>query len=428
MLHCSRSGDMRPMNLHRRTRGVGSGTEQTADPVSRGDGPKPPHVPLPLLAAITFSATLGMHVFVPALPLAARDLGTSAGAMQMTVSVYVLGLAFGQLVYGPISDRFGRRPVLMAGLTLFTLAGLGAALAPDAWALIAARLLQALGGCAGMVLARAIIRDIAGPKDAARRLALMNLMVTVGPGLAPLVGNAVAHAAGWRPVLLLLCGLGIVNLLLTWRLLPETGRTGGVDTAVLIRNYGRLLRSPAFLGYSIGGGCATTAMYAFIASAPFILVDELRRPPDEVGIILAVLISGVWLGSVLASRLVTRAPLDRLLVQGSLVSLVGSLGLLAAVLTGHLSVAIVIGTMFLYTLGGGVSAPVALTQAVSVNPQAIGSASGLYGFTQMAVGAICTALAGLGGDPALAAALVMAGAGIIGQAGYRIALRWRTAA
>ncbi|MGA2045840.1 MAG: MFS transporter, partial [Roseiarcus sp.] len=213
-----------------------------------------PGAPLWLLALFTFSGTLGIHVFVPALPDAARDLGAGGGAMQMTVSLYILGLAVGQLVYGPLSDRFGRRPILMTGLALYTLAGAAAGLAWSADALIVARLFQALGGCAGLVLARAIVRDTALAGDAARRLALMNLMVTLGPGVAPILGGALALAAGWRSIFVLLGALGVANFLLAWRLLPETGPpAAGVGLAALARDYRGLLRSPAFLGYSIGG-------------------------------------------------------------------------------------------------------------------------------------------------------------------------------
>ena len=126
--------------------------------------------PLWLLTLITFSGTLAMHIFVPALPEAAHALNASMGSMQLTMSVYILGLAFGQLAYGPLSDRFGRRPVLMAGLVLYAAAGLAAALVPDVHSLIIARLLQALGGCAGLVIGRAIVRDTALPQEAARRI------------------------------------------------------------------------------------------------------------------------------------------------------------------------------------------------------------------------------------------------------------------
>ncbi|MDB5369287.1 MAG: Bcr/CflA family drug resistance efflux transporter [Roseomonas sp.] len=391
------------------------------------EAPPRPQVPLWLLAMITFSGTLAMHIFVPALPLAGADLGVSAATMQMTVSLYILGLAVGQLAYGPLSDRFGRRPVLMGGLLLYTVSGLAAALAPDAQALIAARLFQALGGCAGLVLGRAIVRDTSAPQDATRRLAVMNLMVTMGPGLAPLAGGILAGTAGWRSIFYVLCGLGVAGFLCAWRLLPETGSVGRAPpgSATLLQNYLRLIRSPAFLGYSIGGGCATTSMYAFIASAPFIFINELHRPPHEVGLYLAVLISGAWLGSMMTSRLVTRVAIGKLLIHGNLLSVAASFVLLGGVLTGNLSVLLAVGCMFVFTFGAGIASPAALTLAIGVNPRVVGSASGLYGFTQMTAGGICAALAGIGSEPALAAAVILAAAGIVAQLSFWIALRAR---
>jgi MFS transporter, DHA1 family, multidrug resistance protein len=383
-----------------------------------------PRVPLWLLALFTFSGTLAMHIFVPALPSVAKDLDASQAAMQMTISLYIFGLAVGQLVHGPLSDRFGRRPTLIVGLALYTAAGLAAALAPGPYSLIAARLFQAFGGCAGLVLGRAIVRDTAAPREAARRLALMNLMVTLGPGVAPLIGSALASTLGWRSIFFLLCALGISNLLFAWRLLSETGPPApNINARTLARHYRQLLGSSSFLGYSIGGGCATTAMYAFIASAPFIFENQLHRPAHEVGIYLAILVSGVWLGSVLASRLITRVAIVRLLVGANLLSILAAFVFLGVVLSGHLSVALTIGCMFVFTLGAGIAAPAALTQAISVNPHVIGSASGLYGFTQMAVGGLCTALAGVGSDPALATAIVLVAAGVVGQTSFWIALR-----
>jgi DHA1 family bicyclomycin/chloramphenicol resistance-like MFS transporter len=346
--------------------------------------------------------------------------------MQWTVSLYIFGLAVGQLVYGPISDRFGRRPALMGGLALYTIAGLAAALAPGTHALIAARFFQAVGGCAGMVLGRAIVRDTAPPRGAARRLALMNLMVTLGPGAAPIVGGAMASTLGWRSIFFVLAALGLANALFAWRLLPETGPTGAsVKASALARDYRRLIGSPAFLGYAIGGGCATTSMYAFIACAPFVFGEQLHRSPHEIGIYIAILVSGVWLGSFLMSRLIVTMPMGRLLIGANAMSGVAAFTFLGAALTAHLSVALVVGAMFVFTLGVGIASPAALTQAISVNPRIIGSASGLYGFAQMGVGALCTAFAGLGHDAALSAAIVLAVAATIGQASFWIALHWR---
>jgi len=238
------------------------------------------------------------------LPQAARELGASIGAMQMTMSVYIFGLAVGQLVYGPLSDRFGRCPMLTVGLVIYTVTGLWAAFAPDVDTLIVVRLLQALGGCAGLVIGRAIVRDTALPTEAARRMALMNLMVAVGPGLAPLLGGALTSAFGWRSIFFLLAGLGVVNLACTWKLLPETRSDATpMRLGALAHNYRLLITSPAFIGYAIGGGCATTSMYAFISASPFIFVQELHRPAFEVGIYLAILIVGIWVGSAIAARL-----------------------------------------------------------------------------------------------------------------------------
>jgi DHA1 family bicyclomycin/chloramphenicol resistance-like MFS transporter len=381
--------------------------------------------PLWLLALFTLSGTLGMHIFVPALPVAGRDLGAGVGVMQWTVSLYIFGLAVGQLGYGPISDRFGRRPTLMGGLALYTIAGLAAALAPGTHALIAARFFQAVGGCAGLVLGRAIVRDTEAPLGAARRLALLNLMVTVGPGAAPIIGGAMASTLGWRSIFFALTALGLVNAFLAWRLLPETSRTpSSIKVSTLARNYGRLLRSPAFLGYAIGGGCATTSMYAFIACAPFIFGDQLHRSSQEIGFYIAILVSGVWLGSLLMSRLVAVVRMERLLIGANALSVVAALVFLTAVLSSHMTATLIVGAMFVFTLGVGIASPAALTTAISVNPLIIGSASGLYGFAQMAVGALCTALAGLGRDAALSAAIVLAVAASVGQASFWIALHW----
>ena len=415
-----------PMDSSTLPRGV-THDERSSSPASDlSDGPAVAHVPLWLLALFTFSGTLAMHIFVPALAMAGQDLQAGNGAMQMTVSLYIIGLAVGQLIYGPLSDRYGRRRVLMVGLVIYTAAGLAAALAPDVYALIAARLFQALGGCAGLVLGRAIVRDTAAPTEAAKRLALMSLMVTIAPGVAPIVGAAMATWAGWRSVLFSLCVLGVVNFFLAWRMLPETGaRLAQVTAATLMRHYRQLLASRAFLGYSIGGGCATTSMFAFVASAPFIFVNELHRPASEVGLYLAVLVSGVWLGCVVTSRLIGKVPMDRVMVAGNALSALSAVAFLALVVLGYAGVAPIVALMFFYTFGCGMAGPISLTLAVGVNPLVIGSASGLYGALQMAVGALCTALAGLGSSPALSTALVLAGAGLTGQCMFWMASRGR---
>ena len=383
--------------------------------------PSPP--PLWLLALLTFSGTLAMHMFVPALPTAAAALMTTPAALQGTISLYILGLAAGQLLYGPVSDRFGRRPVLTFGLCLYTMGGAMAALAPDIRILLAARLLQALGGSSGLVLARAIVRDTSMPDTAARRLATLNLMTLLGPGVSPLLGTLLNETLGWRSILTALTLLGIVNLLLVRLRLAETDRA--VDRpppGSLLTSWFTLLRTPAFAGYCLGGGCATTSIYAFIAAAPFILTGQLHKAPSLAGWVLVALLGGMWLGNILTSRLVGRIHLPDLMLRANLLSLVGAALLLTITISGHLGLGLMMGCMMLFTLGVGMTSPVAMTEALSVNPHMAGSASGLYGCSQMVFGALCTTLVGLGSSPAVAAAATLSGATLISQVAFRSAL------
>jgi len=384
---------------------------------------RPP--PLWLLALITISGTMAMHMFVPALPLMAVSLGATAGQAQMTISLYIVGLAVGQLFYGPLSDSFGRRPLLMAGLVLYALAGLLAAAAPDIHTLVGARLAQALGGCAGLALGRAIVRDASSATDTVRRLALLNLVMMVSPGLSPLVGSVVASALGWRAVFWLLAGVGMLTLVLAVRILPETNRPKGTGftAGTFASDYLQLLRSREFVCFAVGGGCATTSMYAFIATAPFIFHTELHRPLAEVGAYLAILIFGLSIGSLSAGRLAGRLSTERLLSSGNLLGLVGALAFMAWVLSGSRSVGWLLAAMLTFTCGVGLTSPVALSRAVSAEPRLSGSAAGLYGFTQMVVGAVCTSVVSLGGDPALVAAAVLLTSVVVSAVAFRLARR-----
>lgn len=383
---------------------------------------RPP--PLWLLVLITLSGTLAMHMFVPALPDAARSFGVAPAVVQATISIYIVGLALGQLVYGPLSDALGRRPLLLAGLALYAAGSIAAMLAGSAQALIAARLVQALGGCAGLALGRAMVRDTNAPGEAVRALALLNLMMMIGPGMAPLIGSGLVGLGGWRAVFAALALAGTATLWLTWRMVPETGMpTGRVSPGALARDYTALLRSPRFMAYAVGGGCATTAVYAFIAAAPFIITEQLHRPLRDVGLSLALVMVGMAIGNALTRRLVLTVQLGRLLLWGNGVSVVCALAFVLLELSGYLTLAGMLGLMLVFVLGVGLASPAALSKALMADSQRVGAAAGMYGFAQMALGALFTLMVGWGSNPALAAACVLLGAALLGQGCLQFALR-----
>lgn len=350
-----------------------------------------------LLAAIAASGTLAMHMFVPALPAAARDFAATPGAVQLTLTLYLIGIAGGQLIYGPLSDRFGRRPVLIAALSLFLAATVIAAFAPRLEWLIVARLFQALGACGGLVLGRAMVRDGAAPGEAARRLALLVMVMTAAPGLAPLIGGAIAAGAGWRGIFAVLAIVGTVLLVATLFFLPETRAAGTprFGAGAMLTAYGRLLQRAEFRGYAVAGACMSTSIYAFLSASPFLFAEVLRRPASEIGVYYMAVVVFITLGSWLASRLVLRFRPVLLLRLGALLGMLGATALLAVDLSGTLGVLTVLASMSAFALGCGLSSPIATAQAIGVNPQMIGAASGLYGFLQMSAGALCTLLAGL---------------------------------
>ena len=348
--------------------------------------------PFLLLVALTASGTLGMHVIIPALPATARALDISISTVQLSITLYLVGLAAGQLLYGPLSDRFGRRPVLLLGMGLFTIASAVTAFAPNAAILIGARVLQSIGGCAGLVLGRAAVRDGATPDKAAGQLALLTIVMAVVPALAPALGGYITAFIHWRASYVLLAIIGGTTLLATILVLPETNRDPRSRNAPLSfgRGYARLLRSRLFLGFAVSGALTTTSFYGFMAASPFIFENLLHRPTQEVGIYYLILMAGVGLGGAVANRLSRRVTLRTGLRLANLTGILGASGFMLAELTGHLSVLTTVAPIAVFMVGAGMASPFALAGSVSANPQAIGAASGLYGFIQMGFGMLCT--------------------------------------
>jgi DHA1 family bicyclomycin/chloramphenicol resistance-like MFS transporter len=373
---------------------------------------------IPILALLTALAPVGLHMFIPSLPQMARDLAVSPGSIQSMVTFYVCGMAVGQLVYGPLSDRYGRRPMMMAGMTLYAAGMIAAAFAPNGGVLIALRVAQALGGCGGLVLARAMIRDSSTPAGAAGQLALMNLAMSIAPAIAPAIGGYMTVLFGWRAIFGLLGALGMAGLLLIVLRVPEThhNRTHVTSVAALFGSFRRLLGNRAFVAYAIGGACTTTSIYAFVSVSPFLFIDLLHRPPDEVGFYYILLVGGVSVGSIAANRLSGRLPMVQIARLGSAVSLVAAAAFLVPAATGTLGVWSMMAPMAVYAAATGIAAPNTISGAMSANPALIGAAAGLYGFIQMSFGALCTVLVAVWHDgTALPVASLLLASGIAGQ-------------
>ncbi len=347
---------------------------------------------LTLLVAITMTGTVAMHVFVPALPDVAAELGASAFAAQLTLTLYLCGLAGGQLVYGPVSDRFGRRPTIIFSLALYLLGFLLAIPAATISWLIGARILQSLGGCGALVIGRAMVRDVSTSEDATRQLAVLTMAMGLTPALAPALGGFINLWFGWRAIFVVLAA--VVGILLTLVLvtLPETNlhpvSLPGIRP--IVAGYRRLLRSSRYRKYLVAGACGGTSLYAFLSASPFLIMDVLHRPSSEVGIYCLVVTAGMIVGSLFARQLAGRLEIRHAARRGNMICLVGAAGLLAIALSGYLSVVTLIAPLVIYALGIGILGPNAVAGLMNVDPEAAGSASSLYGFTQMAFGAMFT--------------------------------------
>ena len=382
--------------------------------------------PFLLLVAMTACGTLGMHIIIPALPATARAMDMSVGTVQLTITLYLIGLAGGQLLYGPVSDRFGRRPVLLMGLSLFTLASTVTAAAPNATVLIGARILQSIGGCAGLVLGRAAVRDGATAERAIGQLAMLTLVMSMVPAIAPAIGGYLTAFVNWRASYILLAAIGGATLVAAVLIMPETHRPRGAPGRSLWISYARLLGSRAFCGYAVGGACSTTAFYGFMSASPFIFENQLHRPTQEIGLYYLVLMGGVALGSFGANRLSRLVPMRRGLWIANLVTIAGAALFMLADLTDSLTVATVVGPVTLFMIGAGMASPFALAGSVSVNPQAIGASSGMYGFFQMSYGMLCTIVVEVWHPGSVyPVAVVLLGSALLGHAAMSLARRRR---
>ena len=351
-----------------------------------------PGRPLIVFAAAIFSLlALATDLYLPALPALRRDLGITDAAAQLTLSAFVVGFGLAQLAYGPLSDRYGRRPVLLGGLALFMAGSVAALVAPTIEWLVAARVLQGVGACSGPVIGRAIVRDLYDPVRGARTMAQIMMLLVLVPMFAPLVGGYLTSWLGWRSnfAFLLLCGLALWAV--TYRLLAESSRYFDATATNLVqmaRNARAVFGNPVFVAYAACFTLSYTIIFCYLSASAFVLIDTLGVPPERYGLWFMIPVAGNFAGSYVCSRLTRRVPLPDLLGAGVGFGAVGGLLLFGLPAAGIAHPLAVVGPMMIYLFGHGFINPVCLAAAVGPFPRIAGTASALLGCTQLVIAAL----------------------------------------
>lgn len=376
-----------------------------------------------LLGAIIALAPLSIDLYLPALPTIQAALGATEAQAQLTLSAYFLGLALGQLIYGPVADRIGRRKPLFFGLLLYAASALGCALATDIDSLITLRFLQALGGCSGMVIVRAVVRDLYSPQDMARVLSLLLLVMGVAPILAPVVGSWIFVALGWHAVFMVLVVYALACLTATARLLPETLAHPGetLHLGRVLRGYARLLGHRRFMGYALSGGIAQSGMFAYIAVSSFVFIDVYGLTPTQYGLLFGVNAFGLILGSQLNQWVLKRHRSEHVL-KGALAGF-AVFGVILAVLiwteTGGLPAALI--PLWCCITSLGFTFPNSTAAAMAPFGDRAGMAAALLGTLQYGLAALASAaVAHLHDGTAKPMALTIAGCGVLSVVVLRV--------
>lgn len=363
-----------------------------------------------LLGSLQGLGPLSLDTYLPALPDIARDLGASTSATQLTLTATLVGLAAGQLVFGALSDRLGRRRPLLAGLGLYVVASLLCAAAPSVEFLVGGRFVQGFAGAAGMVSAMAVARDSTRGTAMARLFAALMLVTGVAPIVAPVLGGQLLLLTSWRGIFVLLALAGAALLAVAALRLPETlmvDRRRGGDLRETLRTFGGLLRDRGFSGPVLALVLACGGLFGYLSGSPFLLQDVHGLSAQAYSGVFAINTIGLTALSQLSGRVVHRTGPARLLLVGTAVCGLGGVGLLAATVTGAGLIA-VLPALFCVVGGMGFVFPNASALALAAHGEAAGSASALLGTGQFLAGAVAAPLVGLGGDATLSMAVVLA--------------------
>ena len=373
-----------------------------------------------LLTALVALGPVSISLYVPSMPALAAEFRAAPGLVQQSFTIFVVGFAAAQLVYGPLADRFGRRPVLIGGLIFYIAASLACAVSTDIDQFLAARLAQGLGACVGPVVVRAIVRDRFDRADAVRAFAFIGAAIALAPALGPLIGGFLEVWFGWQSAFLFLVGYGLLMTGLVMARLKETipqRDPRATDPARLMRNYASLLSNARYLGYMAPVTFCFGGLFAYNATAPFLFIDRLGFSPDQFGMLAIFTVSTYATGSLLAGRLAGRLSTRRTVYTGLAVVGLGAAAML--LLADELSLTRVIGPMMLFVFGFGLLIPACTAAALHPFPRIAGSASAMMGFLQMGVGAGGSLIMSQTYDGTAASlGMVMAALAVLGIAGF----------
>jgi MFS transporter, DHA1 family, multidrug resistance protein len=378
----------------------------TGRPPAATDKPGTSRIMLLLLVAMTGVAPISLYMLVPALPVLASVFGRDISIAQMTVSLYMVGIACSQIVMGPLSDRFGRRPVLLAGLSLMVAASAACIFAETLPQLIAARFLQALGGATGMVVSRAIIRDLYSRERIGAMISLVIAVMMIAQMLSPLTGGLLETTFGWRSIFYVVTAVSLLIAVAIALMLPETRRCR-TEAGGFRGDVGRLITSRAFLGYMLCQVLASQIIFTFAGGGPYVVVTQMGRSSAEYGAWFASTGFAYLIGNLFCVRFAPRHSLERLIWFGLALQFLGALLNLVWGIAGlNLAPSWLFGTQMLVMFANAFVMSNSAAGAISVRPEAAGTASGAMGFLQMGIGSLFSQFgAWLGGHFATPVAL-----------------------